>query len=73
PRPNNDERVFISEKLSLSHEKIKNWFQNRRAKERRDVLDGPCLEFNNPIQEYKQSLLLFPDCSDLFTRRENRK
>ncbi|ORD99121.1 HDG7 [Hepatospora eriocheir] len=66
PKPNAIERVIISNALNISSDKIKNWFQNYRAKLKNE-------------EEEKKSLLMrqdsifdlfvpkvYPLCNDLF-------
>ena len=49
-----EERLEISEKLHLSEEKIKNWFQNKRMKTKRDYVHavdkGIIVPLENPRQ-----------------------
>jgi len=69
-KPSTEEREALANQLGVPHEKIKNWFQNKRAKERKDVSDGPCLEYNIIREEESPEYKIFPGCSDLYRRRD---
>lgn len=70
PRPSNGERIFLAKKLGIRLDKIKNWFQNRRAKEKKEGHESPCLEYRAIACESKRRYpSIFPNCSDLYRRR----
>lgn len=61
PRPNNDVRDQLSERLGMSPRAIQIWFQNRRAKTKRDLQDSErsMLLFNptKAVDESRHSLV----------------
>ncbi|EOB12588.1 Homeobox protein HD-9 [Nosema bombycis CQ1] len=64
-RPSAIERTQLSSYLGVSESKIKNWFQNRRAKERY-AIEEATLYHKNICNEDK----LFPNCNSLYLRRD---
>lgn len=69
PKPNSYERNGLAERLGLRPEKIKNWFQNKRAKDRKSKSEGPCLEYDT-VSENIWVHSIYPSCNDLYRRRE---
>lgn len=69
PKPGSRERQRIADQLGIGEDKVKNWFQNRRAKERQDNLE----EQNIPkkIINIENIYKVFPQCNDLYRRRDN--
>lgn len=67
PHPTNQERTKLSAILGIHPNKIKNWFQNRRAKDKRI--------FNHivPVDDYKinseELPQVYPACNDLYRRK----
>lgn len=70
PRPGNKDRIFLAQKLGIGLDKVKNWFQNRRAKEKKDILEEAEPETSGFTFFKKCYPHLFPNCSDLFKRRD---
>lgn len=69
-KPSSKERVLIANVVGISEDKIKNWFQNRRAKERKLKLNGPCLDYNPSLKEDSIENSIYPSCNDLFKRKK---
>ena len=69
-RPGNRERVLLAEKLRIGIDKVKNWFQNRRAKDRKDLLEAMQQECLNKtsIKSFRPNI--YPNCNDLYRRRD---
>ncbi|KAF9764983.1 Homeobox protein HD-9 [Nosema granulosis] len=65
PRPTTQERAQISIHLGVPESKIKNWFQNRRAKERYASEEA---NLHNRFQNHEEKI--YPRCNSLFTRRD---
>jgi hypothetical protein len=61
-KPSANERADLSLKLNVCDDKIKNWFQNRRAKER---CDGGYIS-KKEIRSDK----IYPHCNSLYIRRD---
>ena len=68
-RPGNSERQYLSDQLGVNVDKIKNWFQNRRAKDKKDTLEHRILPRPVPHANKAFHPDIFPNCSDLFRRR----
>lgn len=68
-RPSHSERDLYARRLGIGLDKVKNWFQNKRAKDRKDCMDGPCLEYNDIDQYRIYHPKIYPSCSDLYKRR----
>ena len=70
PRPNTSERICLSQKLGIGLDKIKNWFQNRRAKEKKDSHDSLHHNYGAIAGSNKRMCPnIFPSCNDLYRRR----
>lgn len=67
--PNTQERAKIAQQSSISEEKVKNWFQNRRAKERDDLNSIPCLSFKEMNKSEYETSRVHPTSNDLYVRR----
>lgn len=61
-KPSALERADLSIKLNVCEDKIKNWFQNRRAKER---CDGGSVS-----KKEMKSDKIYPHCNSLYIRRD---
>lgn len=66
PRPTTQERAQISIHLGVPESKIKNWFQNRRAKERYANEEANLHNRHVGRQEEK----IHPGCNSLYFRRD---
>ncbi|ELA42401.1 uncharacterized protein VICG_00500 [Vittaforma corneae ATCC 50505] len=63
-------RFQIAQKLGVPEDKVKNWFQNRRAKDRRLSRQSSAegvgeSDIGNPHR-------IYPGCNDLYRRRKPR-
>lgn len=70
-KPTTMQRIDIAGKLNVSEDKIKNWFQNKRAKDKKMGNDGPILGFRNGAPAIPHvGWKLFPGCNSLYRRRD---
>lgn len=68
PKPATEVRNKLATKLEVSSDKIKNWFQNRRAKERKRSVSSPLHSYNTMMAS--QSVFnIYPSCNDLYKRK----
>ena len=72
PRPDYEERTILSRELFINEDKIKNWFQNMRAKERKSSRNGPCLKYSSITTSSMIDMNVFPDCNDLYKKRDSK-
>lgn len=70
-RPGNSERDLLAQKLGIGIDKVKNWFQNRRAKEKKSVADANSTEYQPAPPSKRARDKIFPSCNDLFRRRNS--
>lgn len=69
-KPNAYQRLQIAERLSAEEDKIKNWFQNRRAKDKKMHRKNKMLEGLDGLEGAGEtSPKMYPDCNDLYRRR----
>jgi len=69
-KPTSYQRLQIAEKLGAEEDKIKNWFQNRRAKDKKRHREaGATIKNNKHLSVLKK---IYPDCSDLYRRRQRQ-
>lgn len=66
-KPTAYQRLQIAERLNAEEDKIKNWFQNRRAKDKK--MQRECIgtvkgQSSNGVRR------IYPDCSDLYRKRQ---
>ncbi|KKO75977.1 homeobox protein hd-9 [Vairimorpha ceranae] len=61
-RPNDKEKNEIAHFLKVSYRKIKNWFQNRRAKERL------CMTYEKISEHEIEENKVYPQCNSLYLR-----
>lgn len=72
PKPTSEEKTEIAQSLGLDVAKVKNWFQNRRAKERKikERIKGASNSASTNIFVENETLpLIFPRCNSLFKKR----
>ncbi|WEL38291.1 homodomain-containing protein [Encephalitozoon hellem] len=71
PNPNPQERAQIACQSLISESKIRNWFQNRRTRERGDCKVSPCLNGLNTNTNVLESYIskVHPTSNDLYIRR----
>ncbi|AFN82749.1 homeobox protein HD-9 [Encephalitozoon romaleae SJ-2008] len=69
PNPNIQERAYIACQSLISEKKIRNWFQNRRARERGDCKASPCLSTFNGNASESYISKVHPTSNDLYIRR----
>ncbi|CCI73919.1 ECU03_1395 [Encephalitozoon cuniculi GB-M1] len=69
PHPNTQERAYIASQSLVSEEKIRNWFQNRRTRERGDckIASHRSAFSVNTFEENTSSV--HPTSNDLYIRR----
>ncbi|OQS54868.1 HD-3 [Ecytonucleospora hepatopenaei] len=71
PKPTYEERERLGSQINLSADKIKNWFQNKRAKLKIDAKDD---EFWNSKRQTKITQILktkvYPGCNNFFQPRD---
>jgi hypothetical protein len=67
--PSFQERMYISQQLSIPEAKIKNWFQNRRAKTKSQAPAVPCLNYAHTDKAAAGRPKIYPGSNDLFIRR----
>ena len=65
-RPSSRELHYYAHTLGVTPERIKNWFQNRRAKERREIQERQTQSIGMVIG---LSNRVFPACNDLYRRK----
>ncbi|KAM0681288.1 hypothetical protein GINT2_000487 [Glugoides intestinalis] len=67
-KPTTFQRYEIAQRLDVCEDKIKNWFQNRRAKERKvdRALTGSKSGFK---EDFPCDRKLYPACNDLYKRK----
>ncbi|KAL7349942.1 homodomain-containing protein [Encephalitozoon intestinalis] len=66
PNPNAQERESIASQSLISKEKVRNWFQNRRSKERGDDKVSSCLSISDA--NFTETGV-HPMSNDLYIRR----
>lgn len=66
--PTMEERMYIAQRSSVPEEKVRNWFQNRRAKEKDNADAPPCLNFSS-VDVAEAAFKIYPSSNDLYTRR----
>ncbi|KAI5176510.1 hypothetical protein PAEPH01_2324 [Pancytospora epiphaga] len=66
-RPSYSERHFVALRLGISDEKVKNWFQNRRAKNKKDSNIDYTQEYT--IMDVPSRSDIYPNCNDLYKKR----
>ncbi len=71
PKPGNKDRLKLSQTLGIGIDKIKNWFQNRRAKDKKDLIDASS-DLSVCMAEATKDVLttVYPNCNDLYRRRD---
>lgn len=69
PFPSKQFKINLAMDLDLELAKIKNWFQNRRAREKKNYLTS---DKNNDDQNFSLPEV-FPSCNNLYVRRPCRK
>lgn len=68
--PNAQERAYIASQSLVSEERVRNWFQNRRARERGDWKASPCLNIiETSVFEGYDASKVHPTSNDLYIRR----
>jgi hypothetical protein len=67
--PDVQERMYIAHQLSIPEAKIKNWFQNRRAKTKHQGSEVPCLNYIHADKTASGRPRIYPGSNDLFIRR----
>lgn len=68
-RPNYVERHLLAVKLGIADDKIKNWFQNKRAKNRKDATKSPSSGYSSTETASVLRPNVYPNCSDLYKKR----
>ena len=68
-RPNYAERHLLAVKLGIADDKVKNWFQNKRAKNRKDTVNSPFPDHNSTENTSAARPNIYPDCNDLYKKR----
>lgn len=69
-KPSIEERALIAKKLGVGCDKVRNWFQNKRAKDKRDSLKYRGLEHDTAEEPEPRPPIVYPDCNDLYRRRQ---
>ncbi|KAH9411866.1 homeobox domain-containing protein [Ordospora pajunii] len=69
PNPNAQQRALIADKSMISEQKVRNWFQNRRAKQKDDLKAAPCLAFHTVDLATPLPISIHPTSNDLYLRR----
>ncbi|KAF7683073.1 Homeobox protein HD-10 [Astathelohania contejeani] len=65
-RPNREEKLALAAQLNIPFRSVQIWFQNRRAKAKRQYEDKQLAE-NNTWQQHSHTTLFFPNNNSLFT------
>ncbi len=68
PNPNAQQRAFIADRSMISEQKVRNWFQNRRAKQKDDLKAAPCLAFHTVDLDISLPISIHPTSNDLYLR-----
>lgn len=68
-KPTTCQRLQIAESLGVQEDKIKNWFQNRRAKDKKLHRESGMISGNDIGP--KRHGNIYPDCNDLYRRRDS--
>lgn len=66
-KPTTFERIEMAEKLGVQEYKIKNWFQNRRAKDKKQFKETIMAGMHD--LNSRDTPKVYPGCSDLYRRR----
>lgn len=69
PNPSAEERTYISRQTAVPEDKVRNWFQNRRAKEKGNADFTPCLSFSDIDSPVSHAPKVHPTSNDLYIRR----
>lgn len=70
-KPTTFQRLGIAENLGIPEDKVRNWFQNRRAKDKRASKNQENCSFDKSIIELPSKI--YPNCNDLYIKRKNTK
>lgn len=70
-KPTTLQRLDMAEKLGISEDKVRNWFQNKRAKDKRLAKNKENKTFDTDAVDSHSKL--YPNCNDLYRKRENHE
>jgi len=73
PKPSTKDKMSISHKIGMDLKKVKNWFQNKNAKERKKLEQRrnslSCETYSSDSNDRTASQI-FPSCNELYKRRD---
>lgn len=67
-KPSTLQRIEIARNLNVPEDKVKNWFQNKRAKDKKMRCDESFRSYEN-FGFGESSFEIFPSCNDLYRKK----
>lgn len=68
-KPSMRERAQLAKRLGVCVDKVRNWFQNRRARDKRVFSEYHSSRYNISEEPEPKYPAVYPNCNDLYKRR----